>query len=172
MVNIKPYHTSTKASNFGPTTISWNWWKKIVRNVYYVSVCICGINTNHASTYQKGIIGMYLCVFLFSYTIFFLIQHKFILLETIRNMASNPSDRFKSNQMIRTRNLPKQIKNWLGDKDEAKRFGNEWKIVATKNTKRHSVKAKRKRKWAHRIIYESVENYATIVCVFRQYRQA
>lgn len=68
----------------------------------------------------------------------------------------------------------KQIKNWLDDKDEAERFGNEWKIVATKTqtqTHKDTILDESKTK-AHRIIYESVENYATIACIFRQYRQA
>lgn len=131
--------------------------------MYYVSVCICGLNTNHASTYQKGIIGMYLCVFLFSYTILFypssFSSKPFVTWHLIRQTDLNRT------KTTCTRNLPK----WLDDKDEAKRFGNEWKIVATKNThtkKLYLVKAKRKRKWAHRIIYESVENYATIAFAF------
>lgn len=43
----------------------------------------------------------------------------------------NPLDRFKSNQ---TKFTPKS-RSGHGDKDESKRFGNEWKIFATKHTK-------------------------------------
>lgn len=114
-----------------------------------------------------------LCVFLFSYTSILFSLHSVgissFCSKPHSNMAYNPSDRFKSKPNdLYAKFTKSKIKKWSPIKTKQKGSEMNGKLLlqnthttqAYTNIHGDTVWTKWKRKWAHRIIYESVENYA------------
>lgn len=117
-----PHSVAQKHQIFGPTAAIP--WKMDERKLSGVCItCVCGLNTNHANTYQKGIMFVCFPAFLHfdSFSLFIQLASVHLVRSHIRSMASNPSDRFKSKPNdLYAKFTNSKIEKWLAIKTKQK----------------------------------------------------